>query len=88
MQGVTWVYATKNRQKWRQIAVLHLLEELTPYQEGRLMADLTRKGYTSETVNGYTPGTLEYQEFNRGVYDDAQAEAHKAAAGMGVGVTA
>jgi hypothetical protein len=52
------------------------------------MADLTRKGYTSETVNGYTPGTLEYQEFNRGVYDDAQAEAHKAAEGMGVGVTA
>ena len=68
--------------------MLHLLEELTPYQEGRLMADLARKGYTSEVINGYALGTLEHQEFARGVYDDAQAEAHKAAAGVAVGVTA
>ena len=66
-----------------------LLEDLTPYQEGRLAADLARQGYISETVNPYQRGTLEFQEYARGLYDDAQAEAHRtAAAGVAVEVGA
>ena len=57
--------------------MFHIPEDLSPYQEARLSAVLSREGYMSTVANPYERGSWEFDEYQRGLYDDGQAQNHK-----------
>jgi hypothetical protein len=49
--------------------MMHILSDVSAYAEGKLDAELARKGLVSESTNPYPQGSLDAREYERGARD-------------------
>jgi hypothetical protein len=49
--------------------MMHILSDVSAYAEGKLDAELARKGLVSESTNPYPQGSMDAREYERGARD-------------------